>query len=108
MCFPRSSATGMANVTRCKSSGSGLRAAGCLSVTVCADRATFSHDCSSLIGAAGLSLDENKFAVMQGDGVAFDYVVGKMVIGKMCFKCANDGARVGLGWQNRFRIVPES
>ena len=78
-----------------------------LAVAIRADRARLLHDCSNVIGAIGLSLNENKFAMMQSNGVTLDYVIRKLVIGKMRFKRPNDGAAVRFGWHNRLRIAPE-
>jgi hypothetical protein len=79
-----------------------------LAVAICADRASLLHDCSHVICAIGLSLNENKFAMMQCDGVTLDYVIRKLVIGKVRFKRPNDGAAVRFGWHHRLRIAPES
>ena len=73
-------------------------------MAICADRTTLSHDCSYLISAAELSLNQNKFAVMQGDSITLDYVFREFVIGKVSFECANDGAAIWLGWHVGFAL----
>ena len=79
-----------------------------LAVPICANRATLCHDPSDVICATRVSFNQNKFAVMQGGRVTFfDHVRPEIVIGKMCFKSADDTARSGLDGIIGFRIVPE-
>jgi hypothetical protein len=66
-----------------------------------------SQDLDDLLGALRVGSDQDELAfVIERRGVAIDYVLRQVIIGKMGLKGPDNGVPVRLGWQLRLPIMP--